>query len=414
MKKIFLLLTILSLAAITNQLDAISFHGTVPISGIPPSDREKDSNNSGYDVREAARKFREKHGKPKINPLDLRDYKKYPQDRETESEYLERKARYYAELKNEILDSIEEHGHQAIISDTIERTETIHGWTWTPPLNSAIKANDLPFIKFLLQHGADPNQGSEKILFNGGPHSTTVYPIEYVHSPETAQYLKENGADLSPLFDYSFNHPFIKKHPTLRKYLDKEKAASNWSDIPRFIQPHISEGNSYNFRDDAYEFMGRHMNLLHRNAHYSSDYNPEDCNPEDRTAILTTYQTQARAILEKIYTDGHSAINTEVKSTHCTFLGFGCKTTSELPIVSAIKANDFPLIKFLLQHGANPNEPTKDSSYPIVYAKNIKMTQYLEDNGADLSPLFNDLDSSETKNIPDLRDLENKKTELNK
>lgn len=212
----------------------------------PIFDQKKHNNNNDYDVKEAARKFRKKHGEAKTNPLTLRDYKRFHFPEETEEEFLEREAEKYSGTKNQILDQIEKHGSAAIHSDM--GRQRWHAQHYTSPLETAVENDDIPFIKFLLQHGANPNQSYTYDLYTkDGALKTTVSLIEYVQSPEIAEYLEENGADLSPLFDYSFNSSFIKKNPNLGEYIEKKKAASNWKDMPRFIEPHILKDNSTEF-----------------------------------------------------------------------------------------------------------------------------------------------------------------------
>jgi ankyrin repeat protein len=190
---------------------------------MPIFNPNKHSNNNHYDVKEAARKFREKHGKSQIDPFWLRYYSEFYMV--TKDQYLESQAKYNAEAKNEILDAIEKNGSDAINSTITEQDP------WGPgelPLTVAIHLNDQPLVKFLLQHGANPNKATTYSYRTAhGLQHQTVYPIEYIHSVKMAQYLKENGADISPLFNDPSNSLRIEHTPDLLEYVEKERTEFN-------------------------------------------------------------------------------------------------------------------------------------------------------------------------------------------
>src|SRR5687767_12523340 len=98
---------------------------------------------SKYDIKKEVRKFRKKHGSPKIDPANKGN--NYGEEN-------------YAKEKNEILNLIEKYGSNAINMDQIPGLEREGGSFTDNPLTLAIGAEDKPFIKFLLQHGVDPNK----------------------------------------------------------------------------------------------------------------------------------------------------------------------------------------------------------------------------------------------------------------
>ncbi len=75
------------------------------------------------------------------------------------------------------------------------------------------------------------------------------------------------------------------------------------------------------------------------------------------------------------------------------------------PMYWAVRSNDFALVKFLLEHGGNPDL--------IGSARTLEMVKYLEENGADLDLSQNTI-KYEIKNDSIRKYLENKKVEFNK
>lgn len=165
------------------------------------NDSRKQSNNGGYDVKEAARKFRKKHVNDSmgIDPQGVNnlEYKGKPVERimHVEGQVItSRKA-----IRDSIIDLVEKDGLEYAHKNNNSPT-----WGFDlelmPPLTVAIKENDKPLVKFLLQHGAKLNEPiSSRSSFSS--EKFTYHPIEGASTVEMIQYLKENGADLSPLFN---------------------------------------------------------------------------------------------------------------------------------------------------------------------------------------------------------------------
>ena len=181
MKKILVLLMIFSCIA----------------TPIRSDDSSKQRNNNSYDIKEAARKFRKKHANDSmgIDPQGVSNLavKGKPAERIMFVEgnlITSRKA-----IRDSIIDLVEKNGLEYVYKNNNTST-----WGWDlekmPPLEIAIEENDKPLVNFLLQHGAKLNEPISRRSKN-----LTYYPIERAFTVEMIQYLKENGADLIPLFD---------------------------------------------------------------------------------------------------------------------------------------------------------------------------------------------------------------------
>lgn len=163
--------------------------------------------------------------------------------------------------------------------------------------------------------------------------------------------------------------------------------------------------NSYDVKKCARKFRKKHVN--------DPTYIDNDIKSENGDIICSghRYTKSRNAIIDLIEKDGLKAINKN-------------RTTLDdlVPLVVAIAEDDRPLIKFLLQHGANLNEPIKyyyptahgvvhTTYYPIEYVPSTEMFEYLQENGADPSPLLNDLDSFPKKDSHLCEYIEKKKAE---
>lgn len=210
MKKISLLLALLTCATVTHNSFTISIPdlsaSEMPSSYPPQEENDKQEHNDEYDIKKEVRKFRKKHGKPKIDQRASHHYEDY----------------------NSILDSIEKHGLAAINSNKTE--SQCEGMQKSNLLDIAIEWDYQPLVKFLLQHGAHLNKAT-KYLSSAKSGYTILYPIEQVESVKMAQYLEDNGADLSVLFD-KLDSSHIKNNPKLREYVEKKKSEYHNSNKP--------------------------------------------------------------------------------------------------------------------------------------------------------------------------------------
>lgn len=199
---------------------------TATYNSFTTQDFTQDTPDQKYDIKKAARKFRKKHGKPKIDPHFKRYHYEYSCI--TEDEELKSWAEDNAKTRNKILYSIEEHGSEAIHSDKMgtDYSKFVGGSGELDVLSIAVESNYIPLVKFLLQHGANPNKGTVLHSWHGksGMQYKTYYPIERIRTPEMAQFLEENGTDLSPLFNEPANILRIKNDPDLCEYVEKKKA----------------------------------------------------------------------------------------------------------------------------------------------------------------------------------------------
>lgn len=224
MKKISLILTLLTCATATHNSFTMSMPDPfvserMPTSYPPREGNDKQEHNDEYDIKKEVRKFREKHGKPKTDPLFLRYHDK-TWTKASEDEYLESLANSYAKIKNEILDSIEKNGSAAIDSFLTDIGEN-QGLVST--ISIAVENNDLPFVKFLLQHGANPNRPTElHYVTRYGLMCKTFYPIDGIRTVKMQQYLEDNGTDVSRLFDDP-NDRIHNRVPFLANDKDAEK-----------------------------------------------------------------------------------------------------------------------------------------------------------------------------------------------
>ncbi len=191
-------------------------------------------NTCGYDIRRDGDKFRRKYNKPNIDiilsrigekrcskPINQLNQDSLQQfSREYES--LKISAKSYLREKNAILDAIEKHGLEAI-NNRADLNPLI-------PLFVAIHNDDPNLVEFLLQHGADINKASISPGFTiyGGVPDGIFYPIQNFRSLKMLQYLEENGADLSPLFNNPSPYSLpLDSTPELSKYIEKKKAEYN-------------------------------------------------------------------------------------------------------------------------------------------------------------------------------------------
>lgn len=251
------------------------------------------------------------------------------------------------------------------------------------PLLQAIGQNQTEAVRFLLNNGADPNLNAP---FGSPLLEATGRDTEIV------RLLIEHGANVNYVHEQYGITPLIEAVKLTAETFTSLKAEGSYKgpvpDIPKTVQLLIDAGANVNHHDSSWDtplriaILNNSIAVVGLLLKAGADVDVKNPNTEEHTYTgaddpvlldaVSGYPRTSIKITEMLLKAGADPNYRNFRSYNAIFDSKGITMDGYTPLTFAARWGYLPIVKLLLQHGADPCIPRADNMFALEIAKKHK------------------------------------------